>query len=76
MGPVKDSTDAVSPPVNDVRRLEWRKSVEAWVDNSCGAQGVSVKVTDVATLGQVAVLLVAGREPDTSQTRQMTSNRS
>jgi hypothetical protein len=76
MGSVKDSKDAESPPVNDGRRLEWQKSVAEWVDSSCCAQGVSVKVTDVAVLGQVAVLLVAGRQPDVRQTRQVTSNRS
>jgi hypothetical protein len=76
MGPVKDPDGGDPQSVSDSRRLEWRESVAKWVEFSCGAQGVSVKVTDVAILGQVAVLLVAGRQPDLNQTRQTTSNRS
>jgi len=43
--------------------LEWQKSVAVWVENSCRLQGVPVKVTDSAVLGQVAVMLGAGRVP-------------
>jgi len=42
---------------------EWRKSVAEWVEHSCRAQGIPVKVTDSAVLGQVAVMLGAGRVP-------------
>jgi hypothetical protein len=33
--------------------------VRAWVEASCAAQGLAVKITDSATLAQVAVLLGA-----------------
>lgn len=55
--------------------IEWRKSVVEWVENSCGAQGIPVKVTDRAVLGQVAVMLGAGRQPVMDQTFQETSSR-
>jgi hypothetical protein len=42
---------------------EWQKSVAEWVEQSCRVQGVPVKVTDSAVLGQVAVMLGAGRTP-------------
>lgn len=42
---------------------KWQKSVAEWVEESCNAQGVPVKVTDAAVLGQVAVMLGAGRIP-------------
>lgn len=76
MGPVRDTVDGASPPIDDVLRNEWKRCVVEWVENSCRVQGVSTKITDVAILGQVAVLLVAGRQPDVSQTRQSTSKRS
>ena len=63
MGPVRDTVDGASPPIDDVLRNEWKRCVVEWVENSCRVQGVSTKITDVAILGQVAVLLVAGRQP-------------
>jgi|GEM_PF-1554645 len=35
----------------------------AWVERSCAAQGLPVKVTDPAVLGQVGVLLGRSRPP-------------
>jgi len=49
--------------VENRQRSERSKEVAEWVQNSCGAQGVPVKVTDAAVLGQVAVMLGAGRLP-------------
>lgn len=54
MESLKDSKEALS---------EWRKSVAEWVEQSCRVQGVPVKVTDSSVLGQVAVMLGAGRIP-------------
>lgn len=57
------------------QKCEWARAVVEWVRESCEAQGVPVKVTDAAVLGQVAVMLGAGRRPDVGQTRQVTSKR-
>jgi len=37
--------------------------LKAWVERSCAAQGLPVKVTDPAVLGQVGVLLGRSRPP-------------
>lgn len=39
------------------------EAVRAWLEASCAAQGIGVKLTDPAVLTKVAVLLGAGREP-------------
>jgi hypothetical protein len=51
---MKDSKETIS---------EWPESVAEWVERSCRAQGVPLKVIDPAVLGQVAVMLGAGRVP-------------
>lgn len=60
---MKKSPKVDSSGVEDRQRSEWSKDVEEWVQHSCGAQGVPVKVTNAAVLGQVAVMLGAGRLP-------------
>ena len=75
MGSVSAPRDKLAQGVVDAERLEWRRSVAEWVEDSCRAQGVPVKVTDAAVLGQVAVMLGAGRQPETVQTRQVISKR-
>jgi len=37
--------------------------VRRWVEESCAAQGVAVKVTDEEAVGRVAALLGEGRRP-------------
>lgn len=59
----------------EAEESEWRRSVAEWVEESCRAQGVPVRVTDAAVLGQVAVMLAAGRQPEPVQTRQVMSKR-
>jgi hypothetical protein len=39
------------------------EALREWVEASCSAQGVPVKVADPVVLGKVAVMLGAGREP-------------
>ncbi|MPY93401.1 MAG: hypothetical protein GEV08_10130 [Acidimicrobiia bacterium] len=46
-----------------VASFEPTAEVVAWVEESCEAQGVPVKVTDVLVVRTVATLLSAGREP-------------
>lgn len=75
MGSVSGRRDELLQGVVSAERLEWKRSVAEWVENSCRAQGIPVKVTDAAVLGQVAVMLGAGRQPETVQTRQIISNR-
>jgi hypothetical protein len=47
-----------------------RARARAWVERTCAAQGLPVKVEDASTLARVAGLLVSG-----SQTRQTGSTR-
>lgn len=37
--------------------------VRRWVEESCAAQGVEVKVTEVEAVGRAAALLREGRRP-------------
>ena len=57
------------------RSAELRSTVAQWVEESCRVQGIPTKVTDVAVLGQIAVLLGKGRVPEELQTRHVTSKR-
>jgi hypothetical protein len=52
-----------APEVLEASRLAWEQGVRELVEKSCEEQGVPVKVTDSAVLGQVAVMLGAGRTP-------------
>jgi hypothetical protein len=57
-----------APKVDSIRSEEpqssvWQEGVAEWVQRSCDAQGVLVKVTDLGVLGQVAVMLGTGRLP-------------
>lgn len=54
---------ADTPEMEKERRLAWERSVRELVEKSCAEQDVPLKVTDSAVLGQVAVMLGAGRLP-------------
>jgi len=42
-------------------------AVVAWVERSCAAQGIPVKITDTAVIEQVRVLLMSGKSCATSR---------
>ncbi len=63
MGPLKKAPVVDSSGTEESQNSVWQDGMVEWVQRSCDAQGVSVKVTNSCVLGQVTVMLGAGRLP-------------
>lgn len=63
MGPLKSSSESKGLAERGLQEAQRLVIVAEWVESSCAEQGVPVKVTDAAVLGQVAIILVAGGLP-------------
>jgi hypothetical protein len=67
-GPVV-SCPARRPPVGSPKSPDRPDGVRAWLERTCAAQGVPVKITDPRVIGEVVAILKSGSHRGTSPVR-------